>query len=49
MKEFLKDICGIIEIGQLVQKEKLPEFFTFHITSLGELEPFLKGSTKTMA
>lgn len=49
MKEFLKDICGIIEIGQLIQKEKLPEFFTFHITSLGELEPFLKGTTRAMA
>lgn len=49
MKEFLKDACGIIEIGKLIQKEKLPVFFTFHITSLGELEPLLKEQERRMA
>ncbi len=49
MKEFLKDACGIIEIGKLIRKEKLPVFFTFHITSLGELEPLLKEQEKRMA
>jgi len=38
MKDFLKDVCGIMKISNLIRKEKLPVFFTFHITSLGELE-----------
>jgi hypothetical protein len=35
MKEFLKDVCGIMKISNLIRREKLPELFTFHITSLG--------------
>jgi len=49
MKEFLKDVCGMVEISNLIRKEKLPEFLTFHITSFGELEPLLKENQRDIA
>jgi len=35
-----------MKIANLVRKEKLPEFLTFHLTSLGELEPLLNSNEK---
>jgi len=48
LKEFMKDVCGIMEIGKLIEREDLPEFFTFHITSLGEIEPLLNQKERNI-
>jgi len=49
LMEFLKDVCAIVTIGNLVEKDKLPEFFTFHISSYGEFQPTLNESGMEVA
>ena len=43
---FMEDICAVVSLGNLLRKDATPSLFTFHITSLRNLEAALGDKQK---